>query len=219
MSVAVPLAVAVITGVFLVIVAIVQGCGDGDVDVSQTIELHQEVEGRVNAAAKNLESVAPKKPLLSFEAVEEGELQSTNLPGEEHATFRFVVHNHGATAVCVSGGELVPSKVAFDSHEVHYLMAVWQIDHRGHISVPVHEPKVSIPIAVPLDFAVPPGKPHEFTLWFRLDSTTQESQMGFFNIEGRLTLHWDDGSVTSDPIEMSLCSMPKKDRRPQPERD
>jgi hypothetical protein len=153
---------------------------------------------------------------LSFELIERGEPQEVNLPKDEYSAYSFVVRNRGDTAVCVTGGTFLPSRVAFDPYEAFHLTSIRQIDHRGHISVSVQEPKPATPISVPLDFAVPPHKMYEFTLWFRLDELTQGDRLGYFEIEGRLTLYCDDGTVTSDPIRLLLCSMPRKDVRAWP---
>jgi hypothetical protein len=214
-SVAVPLAVALIGGAFLIASSLFQRAQDTQVELRPAIELQvSEADGTDAAAGKG--PAQTTKSSLCFEEIEPGELQSTNLPREELATYRFVLRNRGLKPACVSGGQFVPTRVSFDGYPAHHLMYVPEIQHRGHVPVPVHQPKVGTPVLVPLDFAVPPGKPYEFTLWFRLDSTTQETRLGLLDVVGTLTLSCDDGEISSDPFRMSLCSIPNAKYRAQP---
>ena len=64
-------------------------------------------------------------------------------------------------------------------------------------------------------FAVPPQSPYYFTLWFRLQPLDSLGP-AIFHVKGKLTLHLDDGTVTSDSLVLVLCWVPEPTCRPQP---
>jgi hypothetical protein len=126
-------------------------------------------------------------------------------PANEIATFRFTVCNRGAERSAVSSADLLIEKVKDEPYNFQTTMYPGRIDHEGHIETLLKGPKVGdvVPIGIPSTIVEAGGK-REFSIWFRSPDARKRGVV--LHVTGRVRLHYEAGTCTSDPFEMKIHS-------------
>lgn len=176
----------------------------------QEIEgLQEQIEGLRSVRVTPVVAARPIESPLRFVGQPVVTGQKTNYFRHEHATFTFTVENPTNERIQIRHGELMPLVIdSSPAPEISTKVAFGEMEHDGHIYVPMSEPNNcrTIPVAIPLE--IEPHSEATFTLWFDLPGGAYRSDIGFTLVRMRLLLVHDNASLESPEFEVALCHEP-----------
>lgn len=121
---------------------------------------------------------------------------------EERATFGFIVHNPTARPMTIEKAEVVPDSVSQEPVAVSTALFIPAIDHVGHISVWLDNPKKGQAVSVPLSLTIASGDSKPFVLWFK---SNMDDGVGYLDVVGKLRLITPVGAEDSSPFTVSVA--------------